>query len=68
MLPIWGDYSKIKNALGWAPKTSFKEMIEAMVDADRSVYRGLFMSSRHKRLCSPRPSLQLSQLEAVQSA
>lgn len=32
---LQGDYSKIKNALGWAPRTSFEEMIEAMVDADK---------------------------------
>ncbi|HWY79880.1 MAG TPA: GDP-mannose 4,6-dehydratase [Candidatus Sulfotelmatobacter sp.] len=29
-----GDYSKAKNILGWEPKTSFKELVSMMVDAD----------------------------------
>lgn len=29
-----GDYSLAKKELGWEPKTSFKELIELMVDAD----------------------------------
>ena len=29
-----GDYSKIKNKLGWQPKTSFEEMIDIMVNND----------------------------------
>lgn len=29
-----GDYSKAKNKLGWQPKTSFKQLVEMMVDAD----------------------------------
>jgi len=29
-----GDYSKAKKVLGWEPKTSFKELVEMMVDAD----------------------------------
>ena len=29
-----GDYSKAKEELGWEPKTSFKELIELMVDED----------------------------------
>lgn len=29
-----GDYSKINNTLGWAPKTSFEEMIQKMVKFD----------------------------------
>ena len=29
-----GDYSKINNHLGWAPKTSFEEMITKMVNHD----------------------------------
>jgi GDPmannose 4,6-dehydratase len=29
-----GDYSLAKKELGWEPKTSFKELIEMMVDAD----------------------------------
>ena len=31
---VRGDYSLIKKDLGWAPKTSFKQMIEIMVDSD----------------------------------
>jgi len=31
---IKGDYSKINNYLGWAPKTSFEEMITRMVNHD----------------------------------
>ena len=29
-----GDYSKAKQELGWEPKTSFKELVTMMVDAD----------------------------------
>ncbi len=29
-----GDYSKAERELGWAPKTSFEELIRLMVDAD----------------------------------
>lgn len=29
-----GDYSKAKKELGWKPKTSFKELVEMMVEAD----------------------------------
>ena len=29
-----GDYSKAKKVLGWEPKTSFKELVKMMVDAD----------------------------------
>ena len=29
-----GDYSKIKNKLGWQPKTSFEDMIKIMVNND----------------------------------
>lgn len=29
-----GDYSKAKNELGWEPKTSFKELVKMMVEAD----------------------------------
>ena len=29
-----GDYSKAKEMLGWEPKTSFKELVDLMVDAD----------------------------------
>ena len=29
-----GDYSKAKKALGWEPKTTFKELVRIMVEAD----------------------------------
>jgi GDPmannose 4,6-dehydratase len=29
-----GDYSKAKKILGWEPRTSFKELVQFMVDAD----------------------------------
>lgn len=29
-----GDYSKAKNLLGWKPKTTFKELVKIMVQAD----------------------------------
>tara|TARA_Y100000034_G_scaffold136675_1_gene214812 strand:- start:2340 stop:3386 length:1047 start_codon:yes stop_codon:yes gene_type:complete len=29
-----GDYTKAKRELGWKPKTSFKELVKIMVDAD----------------------------------
>jgi GDPmannose 4,6-dehydratase len=29
-----GDYSKAKDVLGWEPRTSFKELVHLMVDAD----------------------------------
>ena len=29
-----GDYSKAKRVLGWEPKTSFKQLVEMMVNAD----------------------------------
>jgi len=29
-----GDYSKAKKQLGWEPKTTFKELVKIMVDAD----------------------------------
>ena len=29
-----GDYSKAKKKLGWKPRTSFRELIRLMVDAD----------------------------------
>lgn len=34
-----GDYSKIKNKLGWKPKTSFEEMIKIMVDNDLKIIK-----------------------------
>jgi GDPmannose 4,6-dehydratase len=35
-----GDASKAKKLLGWAPKTSFAELIEMMVDADLALLSG----------------------------
>jgi len=31
---LMGDYSKAKTKLGWAPRTSFRELVAEMVDAD----------------------------------
>ena len=31
---LQGDYSKARKKLGWKPKTSFKELVRLMVDAD----------------------------------
>lgn len=31
---LLGDASKIKNLLGWEPKTKFKELVKIMIDAD----------------------------------
>jgi GDPmannose 4,6-dehydratase len=31
---LQGDASKARRALGWKPKTSFKELVHLMVDAD----------------------------------
>jgi len=31
---LQGDYSKARRVLGWKPKTSFKELVRIMVDAD----------------------------------
>jgi len=31
---LLGDPSKAKNELGWAPKTSFKELVEEMTESD----------------------------------
>lgn len=33
-----GDFSKIKNRLGWEPQTKFKELVEKMVDHDLGLY------------------------------
>ncbi|MGI8659988.1 MAG: GDP-mannose 4,6-dehydratase [Thermoleophilaceae bacterium] len=33
-VPLVGDPSKARAVLGWAPRTGFEEMIEAMVEAD----------------------------------
>jgi len=35
-----GDYSKAKKELGWEPKTSFKQLVEMMVNADISLEKG----------------------------
>ena len=35
-----GDYGKARAALGWAPKTTFEELIRLMVDADMELLRG----------------------------
>ena len=32
-----GDGRKVKEALGWAPKVSWRELAELMVDADREL-------------------------------
>jgi GDPmannose 4,6-dehydratase len=29
-----GDAAKARNELGWAPRTSFRELVDLMVDAD----------------------------------
>lgn len=34
IVELVGDYSKIKNELGWEPKVDFREMVSMMVDAD----------------------------------
>ena len=31
---LLGDYSKAKNNIGWAPKTSFTELVEGMCEED----------------------------------
>ena len=31
---LWGDYSKAKKKLGWKPKTTFRQLVRLMVDAD----------------------------------
>jgi len=37
--PLIGDASKARKALGWKPKTTFKELIEMMVESDLSHLR-----------------------------
>lgn len=32
--PLVGDYSKIRKTLGWKPKTTFKQLVEMMVQSD----------------------------------
>ncbi len=36
---LLGDYSKAKKKLGWEPKTSFRELVRLMVDADIQALR-----------------------------
>ena len=31
---LLGNYAKAKSVLGWSPKTSFKELVKIMVEAD----------------------------------
>ena len=31
---LMGDYSKARQKLGWEPKTTFKELVKIMVNAD----------------------------------
>ena len=35
-----GDAKKASEALGWAPRTSFSELVELMVDADMDLLQG----------------------------
>ena len=39
-VPLLGDPTKARTVLGWEPRTSFAEMIEAMVEADLRELRG----------------------------
>jgi GDPmannose 4,6-dehydratase len=34
---LWGDATKAKKQLGWEPKTSFKQLVEEMVQADLAI-------------------------------
>jgi len=34
-----GDYSKAKNDFGWSPKTSFKNLVEIMIENDLNILR-----------------------------
>ena len=36
---LLGDYSKAKRRLGWKPRTSFKELVHLMVDADIEAFQ-----------------------------
>lgn len=40
---LMGDSSKAKKILGWRPKTSFKELVRLMVDADMEVLEKQFI-------------------------
>ncbi|MCL4383931.1 GDP-mannose 4,6-dehydratase [Patescibacteria group bacterium] len=37
--PLVGDASKIRQATGWKPKTTFKELIKMMIDSDLALLR-----------------------------
>jgi GDPmannose 4,6-dehydratase len=40
-----GDFSKAQRKLGWAPETSFEQLIRLMVDADHQLLSGGASSS-----------------------
>jgi GDPmannose 4,6-dehydratase len=44
-----GDYSKAKKQLGWEPKTSFKELVKIMVEADLKTF-GLSLEASRKKV------------------
>lgn len=44
-----GDYAKAKEKLGWEPKTSFKELVKIMVEADLKT-EGIFDKSKFQNL------------------
>lgn len=39
-IPLVGSTEKIKNEIGWQPRTSFEEMVQIMVDSDLKLYSG----------------------------
>ena len=39
VMHLCGDYSKIKEKLGWSPKTAFKELVKNMVENDINLLR-----------------------------
>lgn len=41
-----GDYAKAKNILGWYPKTTFKELVRIMVEADLERWRQ-YLNGKH---------------------
>lgn len=43
---LLGDPTKIKTTLGWKPKTSFKELVKMMVEADLEKYKNPMMHSQ----------------------
>ncbi|AQQ09161.1 GDP-mannose 4,6-dehydratase [Sedimentisphaera cyanobacteriorum] len=44
---LLGDPSKSKNQLGWNPRTSFKELVKEMVEADMEIARHDVVSRKH---------------------